>query len=257
MSPFLTRAFAGACVLAGKVAEAAAILMAFDGLLRPGEMYLVEMRDLTFYPTKAVLTLRDTKTGKRKGTGEMAVINSLLANKWLRLACKNKSPRDLLLLDGTPAFRLLFKNLVSHSELKGLYAIYSLRRGGATWDFLLHQSMERTLLRGRWTSSSTASIYLQDTVATVANLSLTPLHKAHAPHGRGCTGPALKNLRRCQCGVRGRGHFFFALDIAITWLVPRSVIAERWSQQSQWLLVCTTSVSERKPVKSMDAKKAL
>ena len=40
--------------------------------------------------------------------------------------------------------------------------------------------MERTLLRGRWTSSSTARIYLQDTVATVANLTLTSLQKTHA-----------------------------------------------------------------------------
>ena len=29
-------------------------------------------------------------------------------------------------------------------------------RGGATWDFLEHQSMERTLLRGRWASTSSA-----------------------------------------------------------------------------------------------------
>eukprot|EP00435_Cladocopium_sp_Y103_P073923 s72_g45.t1 len=86
MSPLLARGFAGACVLAGKISEAAAILMAFDGLLRPGEIYLVQVRDLTFYPSGTVLTLRDTKTGKRKGAGEMVVINSILANRWLRTA---------------------------------------------------------------------------------------------------------------------------------------------------------------------------
>lgn len=177
LSPFLARAFAGACVLAGRIAEAAAILMAFDGLLRPGEMYLVRARDLTFYPRKAVLTLRDTKTGKRKGVGEMVVINSRLANYWLRTACRHRKPQDPLLLDGPPAFRLLFRNLVHYFDLQGLYAVYSLRRRGATWDFLMHQSMERTLLRGRWSSTSTARIYLQDTIATVANLSLTPLQR--------------------------------------------------------------------------------
>lgn len=180
ISPLLTRAFAGACVLAGKVAEAAAILMAFDGLLRPGEMYLVEARDLTFYPEKAVLTLRDTKTGKRKGAGEMVIINSQLANYWLRRACALRCSSDPLLLDGPPAFRLLWRNLVRHFELSGMYAVYSLRRGGATWDFLMHQSMERTLLRGRWSSTSSARIYLQDTVATVANLTLTPFQRKHA-----------------------------------------------------------------------------
>lgn len=180
LSPMLARAFAGACVLSGKIAEAAAILMAFDAMLRPGELYVVAVKDLTFYATKAVLTLRDTKTGKRKGAGEMVVINSALANRWLRIACRARRPNDLLLLDGPPSFRLLFRNLVSHFGLQGLYAVYSLRRGGATWDFLLHQSMKRTLLRGRWTSTSTARIYLQDTVATMANLSLTPFQRVHA-----------------------------------------------------------------------------
>jgi hypothetical protein len=154
--------------------------MAFDRLLRPGELYLVEARDINFYPNKAVVTLRDTKTGKRKGAGEMVVLNSLLANFWLRKACALRRYNDPILLDGAPSFRLLFKNPVQHFELQGLYAVYSLRRGGATWDFLLHQSMERMLLRGRWSSTSCARIYLQDTVATVANLVLSPVQKAHA-----------------------------------------------------------------------------
>ena len=106
--------------------------MAFDGLLRPGELYLVEARDINFYPNKAVVTLRDTKTGKRKGAGEMVVLNSLHAKFWLRKACALRRYNDPILLDGAPSFRLLFKNPVQHFELQGLYAVYSLRRGGAT-----------------------------------------------------------------------------------------------------------------------------
>ena len=87
LSPLLARAFAGACVIMGRIAEAAVVLAAFDGLLRPGDMYLVEARDVTFYPGKAVWALRDTKTGKRKWAGEIVIINSTLANYWLRKAC--------------------------------------------------------------------------------------------------------------------------------------------------------------------------
>ena len=179
-SPLLTRAFAGACVLVGKVAEAACILTAFDALLRPGEIYMLQVCDITFYQQNAVITLRDTKTGKRRSTGEMVVVESILALKFLRLACHNRPPRSLLLEQGAPAFRLLFKNLVEHFQLDGLFAVYSLRRGGATYSFLMHGSMERTLLRGRWSSTSTARIYIQDTIATVAQLKLTPLQRMHA-----------------------------------------------------------------------------
>eukprot|EP00435_Cladocopium_sp_Y103_P044257 s197_g12.t1 len=180
LSPFLTRAFAGACVLVDKIAEAACILTAFDALLRPGELYLLQVRDITFYTNQAVITLRDTKTGKRKGSGEMVVVESKLATRYLRLACQGRSPRENLLRDGAPAFRLLFRNLVHHFELTGLFAVYSLRRGGATYNFLQHGSMETTLLRGRWSSTSTARIYIQDTIATVSELRLTSLQRMHA-----------------------------------------------------------------------------
>lgn len=180
LSPLLTRAFAGALVLAGHFSEAALMLVAFDALLRPGEMYQLRAEDVTFYGNKAVLTLYDSKTGKRTNTGEMVVINSRLANYWLRRACAEQNNQGPLLPSGAPAFRLLFSNLVAHFQLDGLYAVYGLRRGGATYDFLLRQSMERTLLRGRWSSTSTARIYLQDTIANVANLKLSPVQEAHA-----------------------------------------------------------------------------
>ena len=105
---------------------------------------------------------------------------SVLANRYLRKAFHYSNRKGFLLACGAPRFRALFRNLVDHFELEGLYAVYSLRRGGATWDFLMHNSMERTLLRGRWSSSSTARIYLQDTVATTSMLKLSPFQHHYA-----------------------------------------------------------------------------
>ena len=190
LSPLLARAFAGACLLTGRLPEAACILTAFDALLRPGELYLLQVKDVTFYGNQAVLALRDTKTGKRKGSGEMVVVESHLATRYLKLACEGKPSRSPILIDGAPAFRLLFKNLVEHFDLSGLFAVYSLRRGGATYNFLQHGSMETTLLRGRWTSSSTARIYIQDTIATVSDLKLTPLQRMHALLASRALGPS-------------------------------------------------------------------
>ena len=60
---------------------------------------------------------------------------------------------------------------------------YSCRRGGATNFFIQTGSMELTLARGRWGSSRVARIYINDGLAMLASLTLTPaqadrLHKA-------------------------------------------------------------------------------
>ena len=42
---------------------------------------------------------------------------------------------------------------------------YSLRRGGASYDFSRHGSMEATLLRGRWESVKSARVYVNEALA--------------------------------------------------------------------------------------------
>lgn len=182
LSPLLCLAFAGACVHTNRVAEAAALLVAFDALLRPGEIFALRCRDVTFIKNTAVVHSRDTKTGKRKGAAEMVLVESKVAVKWLRSALQNSPPNARLLSGSMATFRQLFQNLVIHFQLQGLFALYSLRRGGATHDFLAHGSLERTLLKGRWSSSSTARIYLQDTVATVSELTLDDSQVYYAKH---------------------------------------------------------------------------
>ena len=102
----------------------------------------------------------------------MVVVESSLAVKWLKKACQNKHPDDKVLEIGPYTFRRLFTEIKLLLVCPDSISVYSLRRGGATWSFLNHGSMERTLLRGRWSSSATARIYLQDAVAGVSDLKL-------------------------------------------------------------------------------------
>ncbi|CAE7184465.1 unnamed protein product, partial [Symbiodinium necroappetens] len=155
LSPLLTSAFAGACVLMGFIGEAAGFLIGFDCMLRSGELYNLRRKDITFMRDKAVLSLGKSKTGKRTGANEMVVVESCVAVQWLREACSTLHPDDRLLFRGERFFRKLFHALVEFFETPGLLTVYSLRRGGATWNFLFHGSMEKTLLRGRWSSTST------------------------------------------------------------------------------------------------------
>ena len=173
ISPLLTLGFAGVCYHLGCVAECAGLLVCFDAMLRSGELYQLRIRDITFYESKAVLSLGFTKTGKRNNSSEMVVVESPIALKFLRRACAQGEPHSFLLPKGPRFFRKLFQICKDFFGVAGLLTVYSLRRGGATWNFLQHQSMEKTLLRGRWASTASARLYLQDAAAMVAHLDLS------------------------------------------------------------------------------------
>ena len=179
LAPLVVRAFAGAAVRMGYAAEAAAFLVGFDCMLRSGELYGLKRKDITFFENKAVLCLGQSKSGKRSGTNDMVIVESQLAAQWLQTASAQLRKSDKLLWRGERFFRKLFNELILFFDIQGLFTIYSLRRGGATWNFLHHGSMEKTLLRGRWSSTSTARIYLQEAAATVSHLQLT-LHQRSA-----------------------------------------------------------------------------
>eukprot|EP00438_Fugacium_kawagutii_P028805 Skav222861 [mRNA] locus=scaffold2201:87314:93953:- [translate_table: standard] len=173
INPLVITAMAGLCVQVGWPRAAALLLVGFDCLLRPGELYRLQQQDIVWASGRATLTLRDTKSGQRKGATEMVFCESLIATKWLRRCCSNLRPTAPL-LDRTPAeFRALFFNLVDYLNVPGHLSLYSLRRGGATWHFVSTQSLESTLLRGRWQSTSTARIYLQDAAAALSTFQLT------------------------------------------------------------------------------------
>ena len=55
-----------------------------------------------------------------------------------------------------------------------LFRPYSLRRGGATWWFTRHHSLDQILIQGRWQAPKTARIYLNEGLAVLAELQLPP-----------------------------------------------------------------------------------
>ncbi|OLP94542.1 hypothetical protein AK812_SmicGene23459 [Symbiodinium microadriaticum] len=147
LSPLLVLGMAGMAAALRLPEIAAGLLVCFDGILRSGELYQLRVSDVTFYGSKASAAAR---------------------------LHKSKRSEQMVLTCGPEFFRNCFKFFLSESHLSAfnINVFYSLRRGGATWDFLSYQSMERTLLRGRWASTSSARVYLQDAVATIAHLRL-------------------------------------------------------------------------------------
>ena len=129
-------------------------------------------RHVSFQRGRAIIKLEHTKTSQRKNASEMVLTRSRLATRMLQLRVASMSSRNDLLVGQTPyEFRLLFRSLLRVFRLSDLgLSPYSLRRGGATWDFLRHGSMEKALLRGRWSSTPAARVYLQDAAASVVDL---------------------------------------------------------------------------------------
>ena len=172
ISPLMVLAISGACAKLGRITAAAAFLVCFDTFLRPGELYRLTKQDITWARGLAVLSLKKTKSGQRRNVEEMVVCHSRIANRWLWMALQHKDPQDLL-VDETPSqLRNLFFHILEHLQVPGYFSLYSFRRGGATWHFLSQDNIEQALLRGRWASSSTARIYLQDAAATLSHLQI-------------------------------------------------------------------------------------
>ena len=73
------------------------------------------------------------------------------------------------------AFRKMFREALDCLHLTQFnFQLYSLRRGGATYDYLANNNIQRTVLRGRWGDLRTARIYIQDGAASITELRLSP-----------------------------------------------------------------------------------
>lgn len=175
ISPAIVLGLAGASCAWELPGVAAGLLLGFDCYLRTGELLALRKRHVCFQRGRAILKLEHTKTSQRKNACEMVLTRSRLTTRMLELRVASMSSRNDLLVGQTAyEFRLLFRSLLRVFDLSDLgLSPYSLRRGGATWDFLRHGSMEKALLRGWWASTPAARVYLQDAAASVVDLQLT------------------------------------------------------------------------------------
>ena len=92
----------------------------------------------------------------------------------LAIVCRDLAPANFLVGCSPAVFRARFARLVHEAGLpKCNWKPYSLRRGGATTDFLHHGQLDRTMVHGRWASAKTARLYIDDAVSMQAQLVVT------------------------------------------------------------------------------------
>ena len=109
----------------------------------------------------------------RKQRSVAMVLSLRTSAQW----CPGFDQRTALAAKRSFVFRF-FKRLRTDTRLPALsWRPYSLRRGGATAHFLEHGSLDKTAVRGRWPSTKTARIYINEAVSTLAQITLTTLQQ--------------------------------------------------------------------------------
>ncbi|CAE7159524.1 unnamed protein product [Symbiodinium pilosum] len=148
----LASAFLAWCIFHDELALGVMVGLGFHCLLRTGELLALRAEDVHLSEKAAILNLRLTKSGRRVNAFEAVTV----------------SDRGVL-----AALRTLLQ-IRESQHVAGLLWPHS--------TFLLQHgvSLEQILLRGRWQSLSTARIYLQDGLATLASVKCSPETEAKA-----------------------------------------------------------------------------
>lgn len=145
---------------------AIAFLVAWEGLLRIGELCRIRVKDVAFTSDlriggkkPAVLVIKKAKTGKNQVVSirskEIAVLLSqVVAGKKKKQLAFGVSPRVM---------RKMLKRAFSSIQVrKRRWTFHSIRHGAATAALMEGMPLEEVLRRGRWKAAASARHYIQE-----------------------------------------------------------------------------------------------
>ena len=162
---------------------ALSLLLGFYGMLRTGEVLGIRAKDVTIDDSQhtAVVALGYTKGGKRTGAAESITIQ--VTEVVRRLAqWKGANKPGTLLTPPAHIWRKQFSSALEHLQLlEWEFRPYSLRRGGATFWFSRHGSLDKILIQGRWMAARTARTYLNEGLAVLTEINV-PHHRLKPFH---------------------------------------------------------------------------
>ena len=174
LAEHILHAMVGWAIFKGWISFAMSLLIGFYAMLRTGEILGLLSSHIECGPhaLQALVSLGLTKGGKRHGASESVVLGYEPVVKLLRLWKKRASPSTPL--TPSPAkWRHLFNQCLEGLGISEMgFRPYSLRRGGATFFFQKHQSLDKILVQGRWHTQKSARIYLNEGLAVLAQMRL-------------------------------------------------------------------------------------
>lgn len=159
------------------------LLLGYYGMLRTGEILALRASQVFIdaAASRIILSLGLTKGGKRAGAAESAVIGYDMVVKFIQ-HWKSLASDNTPLASSPGKWWALFNEALAALKLEQFqFRPYSLRRGGATFWFAKHHSMDKILLQGRWQAPKTARIYINEGLSVLAELALPPSRPSLAP----------------------------------------------------------------------------
>jgi integrase len=153
------------------------VVLAGHCLLRTGELLNLTWGDVELDATlvRGALNLGITKSGARRGVAESVSITQpwLVAMLYTYRRHHNKQPGDRFISSTSSAFRRVFAAALRILGWQDWgFMPYSLRRGGATELWRATGQLSQVTVRGRWSHPQTARIYVNDGLATLAQMQL-------------------------------------------------------------------------------------
>lgn len=153
---------------------AVATLLAFDCLLRVGELCALRASDIAdagdarmgAQYRQTLVAIRQAKTGRNQS---VAVTRDEV-KALLRPILDDTKSGALLFPGGSAGYRRVFKSVCADLGLSAKYVPHSLRHGGATFLHLSGVPLESILIRGRWASHKSARTYIQSSRAMLMSM---------------------------------------------------------------------------------------
>ena len=152
-------ALCGIFVSQGDFEMSVVLILAFDCLLRTGEVLDLQCCHVAWTDCKFSLAIFG-KSGARYGVHEEVVSTDEFCFALLRKLLTQKSPMERVYGGTVKSFRQKFSHAI---EMLGLnsseWKPYGLRRGGATYSWIQSRNAADLCMRGRWSSLKTARLY--------------------------------------------------------------------------------------------------
>ena len=165
------KAMVGYSLFNNKPLFALSLLLGFYGMMRTGEVLGLRRNQVEVKSANgpAVLSLGLTKSGKRQGAESITLTVVEVTRRLLQW----KQSSTPSLVPNASAWRTEFANTLASLGLTDFqFRPYSLRRGGATFWFQKHGSLDKLLIQGRWQAPRTARIYINEGLAILAEMNV-------------------------------------------------------------------------------------
>ena len=149
------------------------LTLGFLCLLRTSEMMLLTHAHILLHPSGAALSVVIPTSKTSQGNPQVLQVedaHTVALAKATLLTSRRGKARPLW-SRGPHQFRRVFQELLSTLGFtSGEYLPYSLRRGGATWHYMVTLSHDATMVRGRWSCLRTCRQYVDEGTSQLAHL---------------------------------------------------------------------------------------